>query len=264
MAQDIAYEDIIYDVRDRAAWIIINRPKVYNASRGRTVEELINAFQRAANDREIASVVLTGAGDKAFCTGGDQSAHEGNYDGRGVVGLPIDELQGIIRDIPKPVIARVNGFAIGGGNVLATLCDLTIAADTAQFGQVGPKVGSFDAGWGTAFLARHVGDKRAREIWYLNERYTAQQAYEMGLVNKVVPAAELDAAVKDWTDKLAQRSPTAIAFAKRSFNADSESIRGVSNFALHAVKLFYDTPESKEGVAAFNEKRAPDFHKYVR
>jgi 2-ketocyclohexanecarboxyl-CoA hydrolase len=146
--------------------------------------------------------------------------------------------------------------------VLATLCDLTIAADTAQFGQVGPKMGSVDAGWGTAFLARHVGDKKAREIWFINDRYTAEQAREMGLVNKVVPAAELDAAVKDWTDKLAQRSPMAIALAKRSFNADSDSIRGVSNFALHALKMYYDTPESKEGVAAFNEKRTPDFNKF--
>ncbi|MDD3447278.1 MAG: enoyl-CoA hydratase-related protein [Zavarzinia sp.] len=264
MGQDIAYEDIIYEVRERAAWIIINRPKVYNAFRGQTIEELISAFQRAANDREVSCVVLTGAGEKAFCTGGDQSAHEGSYDGRGVVGLPIDELQGLIRDIHKPVIARVNGFAIGGGNVLATLCDLTIAAETAQFGQVGPKVGSVDAGWGTAFLARHIGDKRAREMWFLNERYTAQQAYEMGLCNKVVPMADLDAAVKDWTDKLAQRSPTALALAKRSFNADSDSIRGIANLSLHAVKLYYDTPESKEGVAAFNEKRAPDFHKYLR
>jgi 2-ketocyclohexanecarboxyl-CoA hydrolase len=263
MSGPAAYEDILYEVRGRAVWITINRPKVYNAFRGRTVEELIQAFQRAANDKNVASVVLTGAGDKAFCTGGDQSAHSGNYDGRGVVGLPIEELQGIIRDIPKPVIARVNGFAIGGGNVLATLCDLTIAADSAQFGQVGPKVGSFDAGWGTAFLARHVGDKRAREIWFLNERYTAKEALDMGLVNKVVPMAELDAAVNDWTDKLAQRSPTALAFLKRSFNADSDAIRGISNMALHAVKLYYATPESKEGVNAFNEKRAPDFHKFV-
>jgi 2-ketocyclohexanecarboxyl-CoA hydrolase len=234
-----------------------------NAFRGRTVEELILAFQKAANDRNVASVVLTGAGDRAFCTGGDQSAHEGNYDGRGVVGLPIDELQSLIRDIPKPVIARVNGFAIGGGNVLATLCDLTIAAEHAQFGQVGPKVGSFDAGWGTAYLARHVGDKRAREIWFLNERYTAQEAHAMGLVNKVVPKDELDRAVTDWTDKLGQRSPTAIAFLKRSFNADSEAIRGISNLSLHAVKLFYASAESKEGVAAFNEKRNPDFYKFV-
>jgi 2-ketocyclohexanecarboxyl-CoA hydrolase len=263
MISEMTYEDVIYEVRARAAWITINRPKVYNAFRGQTLEEMIQAFQLAANDRNISSIVLTGAGDKAFCTGGDQSAHEGQYDGRGVVGLPIDELQGLIRDVPKPVIARVNGFAIGGGNVLATLCDLTIAADTAQFGQVGPKVGSVDAGWGTAFLARHVGDKKAREIWFINDRYTAEQAREMGLVNKVVPAAELDTAVKDWTDKLAQRSPTAIALAKRSFNADSDNIRGISNFALHAVKMFYDTAESKEGVAAFNEKRMPDFHKFT-
>src|ERR1700756_2599539 len=257
------FTDVVYELRDRAAWIIINRPKVYNAFRARTLEELISAFHLAANDRQVASIVLTGAGEKAFCTGGDQSAHEGQYDGRGVVGLPIDELQGLIRDVPKPVIARVNGFAIGGGNVLATLCDLTIAADTAQFGQVGPKVGSFDAGWGTALLARHVGDKRAREIWYLNEQLTAKQAMEYGLVNKVVPMAELDAAVKAWTDTIGERSPTAIAFLKRSFNADNDSIRGISNLALHAVKLFYDTPESKEGVAAFNEKRTPNFHQFA-
>ena len=263
MSAPVAYQDLLYEVRGRAAWITINRPKVYNAFRGRTVEELIQAFQKAANDRNVASVVLTGAGDRAFCTGGDQSAHDGNYDGRGVVGLPIDELQAIIRDIPKPVIARVNGFAIGGGNVLATLCDLTIAADTAQFGQVGPKVGSFDAGWGTAFLARHIGDKRAREMWFINDRYSAREALEMGLVNKVVPAAELDTAVNDWTDKIAQRSPTALAFLKRSFNADSDAIRGISNMALHAVKLFYATEESKEGVNAFNEKRPPDFRKFA-
>src|SRR6516164_11214992 len=251
------FTDVVYEVRDRAAWIIINRPKVYNAFRGQTLEELIQAFHLAANDRNVASIVLTGAGDKAFCTGGDQSAHVGQYDGRGVVGLPIDELQGLIRDVPKPVIARVNGFAIGGGNVLATLCDLTIAVDSAQFGQVGPKVGSFDAGWGTAYLARCVGEKRAREIWYLNERYGAKEAQELGLVNKVVPIAELDAAVNDWTEKINQRSPTALAFLKRSFNADSDAIRGISNLALHAVKLYYATAESKEGVNAYNEKRPP-------
>ena len=203
MSEAPKFEDIIYDVRDRAAWIIINRPKVYNAFRGRTLEELIKAFHLAANDRNVASIVLTGAGEKAFCTGGDQSAHEGQYDGRGVVGLPIDEFQALIRDVPKPVIARVNGFAIGGGNVFATLCDLTIAADTASFGQVGPKVGSVDAGWGTAFLARHIGDKKAREMWFINDRYSAEEARQMGLVNKVVPAAELDFAVKEWTEKLA-------------------------------------------------------------
>ena len=258
------FEDILYEVRGRAAWVIINRPTLYNAFRAKTIEELIAAFKLAADDRGVSSVVLTGAGDKAFCTGGDQSAHEGQYDGRGIVGLPIDEFQSIIRDIPKVVIARVNGFAIGGGNVFATLCDLTIAADTAKFGQVGPKVGSVDGGWGTALLARHIGDKRAREMWFLNEQYTAQQAYEMGLVNKVVPAAELDDAVNAWTETLGQRSPTALALAKRSFNADSESIRGISMMALNAVKLFYDTEESKEGVRAFTERRTPDFPAFVK
>src|ERR1700726_1488175 len=263
MIDPTTFEDVIYDVRARAAWIIINRPKLYNAFRAQTMEELIKAFQSAGDDKGVSSVVLTGAGDKAFCTGGDQSAHEGQYDGRGIVGLPIDEFQSTIRDVPKPVIARVNGFAIGGGNVFATLCDLTIAADTASFGQVGPKVGSVDAGWGTAFLARHIGDKKAREMWFINDRYSAEAARQMGLVNKVVPAAALDAAVKEWTDKLAERSPTALALAKRSFNADSDNIRGISNFALHAVKLYYDTAESKEGVAAFNEKREPNFHKFT-
>src|SRR3982074_1992604 len=244
IADPTKFTDIIYDVRERAAWIIINRPKVYNAFRGRTLEELIKAFHLAANDRNVASIVLTGAGDKAFCTGGDQSAHEGQYDGRGVVGLPLDEVQGLIRDVPKPVIARVNGFAIGGGNVFATLCDLTIAADTAQFGQVGPKVGSVDAGWGTALLARHVGDKKAREMWFINDRYTAEQAREIVLDNKHDPAEELDSAVKDWTDKLAQRSPTALALAKRCFNLDRDHIRANSNLSVHAVKMFYDTAES--------------------
>jgi 2-ketocyclohexanecarboxyl-CoA hydrolase len=258
------FEDILYEVRGRAAWVTINRPKLYNAFRAQTIEELIAAFKLSADDKDVSSVVLTGAGDKAFCTGGDQSAKDGQYDGRGIVGLPIDEFQSIIRDIPKPVIARVNGFAIGGGNVFATLCDLTIAADTAKFGQVGPKVGSVDAGWGTAFLARHVGDKKAREMWFLNLQYSAQEALEMGLVNKVVPAAELDAAVDEWTEMLGQRSPTAIALAKRSFNADSDNIRGISMMALNAVKLFYDTEESKEGMRAFQERRTPDFHKYVK
>jgi 2-ketocyclohexanecarboxyl-CoA hydrolase len=178
------FEDIIYEVRDRAAWIIINRPKLYNAFRAKTIEELIKAFQAAGDNKGVSSIVLTGAGEKAFCTGGDQSAHEGQYDGRGIVGLPIDEFQSIIRDVPKPVIARVNGFAIGGGNVFATLCDLSIAADTAKFGQVGPKVGSVDAGWGTALLARHIGDKRAREMWFLNLQYTRSKPSRWGLSTK--------------------------------------------------------------------------------
>ncbi|MFA7415749.1 MAG: 2-ketocyclohexanecarboxyl-CoA hydrolase [Rhizobium sp.] len=259
-----AYQDILYEERNGVALITINRPDKYNSFRGQTVEELIDAFQRAGWNRAIGVIVLTGAGDKAFCTGGDQSAHDGQYDGRGTVGLPIDELQSLIRDVPKPVIARVNGFAIGGGNVLATLCDLTIASEKAQFGQVGPKVGSVDPGFGTAYLARIVGEKRAREIWYMCRRYTAQEAYNLGLVNVVVPHADLDAEVERWCEELVERSPTAIALAKRSFNADTENIRGISSMGMQALSLYYDTEESKEGGRAFNEKRKPDFRKFAR
>src|ERR1700676_3143825 len=258
------FTDVIYEVRDRAAWIIINRPKVYNAFRGQTLEELIQAFHLAANDRNISSIVLTGAGDKAFCTGGDQSAHEGQYDGRGVVGLPIDELQGLIRDVPKPVIARVNGFAIGGGNVLATLCDLTIAADSAKFGQVGPKVGSVDPGFGTMYLARIVGEKRAREFWYLCEQYTAEDCRQMGLVNKVVPASQLMNEARAWARKIAGMSPTAITLAKASFNAPSEEIRGIGAIALRGLALYYGTEEALEGKNAFLEKRPPEFARFRR
>lgn len=256
------YTDILYENRGGAAWITINRADKYNAFRGRTVDELIHAFQAAGWDNEIGVIVLTGAGDKAFCTGGDQSAHDGQYDGRGVIGLPIDELQSLIRDVPKPVIARVNGFAIGGGNVLATLCDLTIASENAQFGQVGPKVGSVDPGFGTAYLSRVVGEKRAREIWYLNKRYTAREALEWGLVNAVVPHEELDAEVDRWVAELMERSPTALAMAKVSFNADTESIRGISAMGMRALSLYYDTDESREGGVAFREKRKPDFRKH--
>jgi len=259
MSDTPVFEDILYEKRDRAAWIIINRPKLYNAFRATTMEELIKAFQIAGYDKGISSIVLTGAGDKAFCTGGDQSAHEGQYDGRGIVGLPIDEFQSIIRDVPKPVIARVNGFAIGGGNVLATLCDLTIASENAQFGQVGPKVGSVDPGFGTAYLARIVGEKKAREIWYLCRRYSARAAVDMGLANIAVPHEELDAEVDRWCAELLERSPTALAIAKRSFNADTESIRGISSMGMQALSLYYDTEESKEGGRAFREKRKPNF-----
>lgn len=255
-----AYEDILFDSgANGVARITINRPEKYNAFRGKTVDEMIDAFQRAGWDKAIGVIVLTGAGDRAFCTGGDQSAHDGQYDGRGTIGLPVDELQSLIRDVPKPVIARVNGFAIGGGNVLATVCDLTIASDNAQFGQVGPKVGSVDPGFGTAYLARIVGEKKAREMWYLCKRYTAAEALAMGLANAVVPAAELDAEVDRWCAELMERSPTALAIAKRSFNADSENIRGIGSMGFQALSLYYDTDESKEGGDAFREKRKPDF-----
>jgi 2-ketocyclohexanecarboxyl-CoA hydrolase len=253
------YDDILYEVRDAVARITINRPEKYNAFTAQTCEELIDAFRRAGSDKSVAVIVLGGAGDKAFCTGGDQSAHDGSYGGRGTIGLPIDELQSIIRDVPKPVIARVQGFAIGGGNVLATLCDLTIASDKAVFGQVGPKVGSVDPGFGTAYLARIVGEKRAREIWYLCRRYTAKEALEMGLVNAVVPHDQLDDEVNRWCAELVERSPTAIAIAKRSFNADTEHQRGIGALGFEALALYYRTEESKEGGKAFREKRKPKF-----
>lgn len=259
------YKDIKYEVGANAVRITIDRPQVYNAFRLQTVEELIDGFRRADEERTVNTVVLTGAGEKAFCTGGDQKSHmseDGLYGPRGSVGLPIEELQTAIRDLRKVSIARVQGFAIGGGNVFATLCDLTIASEKATFGQVGPKVGSVDPGWGTAYLARLVGEKRAREIWFLCRRYTAQQAYEMGLVNKVVPHDQLDQEVEQWAAEINELSPSALAIAKRSFNADTDHIRGISFLGVQAVKHYYMGEESKEGVRAFNEKRKPDFKKH--
>ena len=253
------YTDILYDEKSGVARIAIDRPEKYNAFRGKTCDELIDALHRAAWNKSVGVIVLTGTGDKAFCTGGDQSAHDGGYDGRGLIGLPVEELQGLIRDAPKPVIARVNGYAIGGGNVLVTCCDLAIASETAQFGQVGPRVGSVDPGFGTALLARVVGEKKAREMWYLCRRYTAQQALAMGLVNAVVPATELDVEVDKWCREILALSPTAIAIAKRSFNADTDSIRGIGGLGMQALALFYESGESKEGVKAFMEKRKPRF-----
>ena len=256
------YQDIVYTEADSIATIAINRPEVMNAFRGRTLEEMLHALMKAGWDKKIAAIVLTGTGERAFCTGGDQSAHAGQYDGRGTVGLPVEELHSTIRDVPKPVIARVQGFAIGGGNVLATLCDLTIASEKAVFGQVGPKVGSVDPGWGTAYLAAVVGEKKAREIWYLCRRYTAAEALQMGLCNKVVPHDQLDAEVAAWCQEIVAKSPTALAIAKRSFNASTEHIRGIGSLGLQALSLYYNTPESKEGVAAFLEKRKPDFRRF--
>lgn len=260
----MTYEDILFQISDGVSHITINRPKVMNAFRGRTCEELIDAFNRAGWDKSVGVIVLGGAGDKAFCTGGDQSAHDGQYDGRGVIGLPVEELQSIIRDVPKPVIARVQGYAIGGGNVLATLCDFTIASEKAVFGQAGPKVGSVDPGFGTAYLARIVGEKKAREIWYLCRRYTANEALAMGLINKVVAPDELDAEVGRWCAEIFELSPTAIAIAKRSFNADSENIRGIGAMGMQALSLYYQTEESREGVRAFTEKRKPDFRRFAK
>ncbi|MEM7408245.1 MAG: enoyl-CoA hydratase-related protein [Pseudomonadota bacterium] len=258
------YDDLKYDVTDGVATITINRPERMNALRPQTYEELIDALSEAAWSDAIGVIVLTGAGDRAFCIGGDNADGKSERRGRGVIGVPIETIHTLIRDAPKPVIARVNGYAIGGGNVLATLCDLTIASATAQFGQVGPKVGSVDPGFGTAYLARAIGEKRAREFWYLCRRYTAEQALQMGLANAVVPPDDLDAEVRRWCDELLERSPTALAIAKRSFNADTEHLRGVALAGFEAVKLYYDTAEAKEMSAAFKERRKPHIRPRVK
>ncbi|MES2936852.1 MAG: enoyl-CoA hydratase-related protein [Pseudomonadota bacterium] len=259
----MAYQDILYAEDAGVATITIDRPAVHNALRAQTVEELLHALRRAGWNRAIGAVVLAGAGDKAFCTGGDQGSHgedgEPGYGGRGTIGLPVDELQSLIRDIPKPVIARVQGYAIGGGNVLVTVCDLAIASERAVFGQVGPRVGSVDPGFGTAYLARTVGEKKAREIWFLCRRYPAEEALRMGLVNAVVPHAQLDTEVRRWCDEILALSPTALAIAKRSFNADSENIRAIGALGFEALAIYYGTAESREGGNAFREKRPPRF-----
>jgi naphthoate synthase len=251
--------DVTYEVARGLAWITINRPDRYNAFRGRTVDEMIWCFQRAWTDSGVGVVALTGAGDRAFCSGGDtkQRAETGDYGPTLTGRLEIETLHRMIRDIPKPVIAAVNGVAVGGGHVLHICCDLTIASDTARFGQVGPRVGSFDAGYGTGLLARIVGEKRAREIWYLCELYDAETAERWGLVNKVVPAADLRAEVGAWAEKLLAKSPTALRFLKHSFNASSEPVAEM--LAFDALELFQGTEEASEGPRAFVEKREPDF-----
>ena len=258
------FEDILYEIRNGVAWITINRPEKLNAFRGTTCEELIKALNRAGYDKNVGAIVLAGAGDRAFCTGGDQSAHDGNYDGRGTIGLPMEELHDAIRNVPKPVIARVQGYAIGGGNVLCTICDITICSDKAIFGQVGPTMGSVDPGYGTAFLARVVGEKKAREIWYFCRRYSGAEAAAMGLANICVPHDKLDKTVQAWGEELCERSPTALAIAKRSFNADTAHQAGIAGMGMYALKLYYDTDESREGVAALKAKRKPDFRKHVK
>ncbi|MCD2196821.1 enoyl-CoA hydratase-related protein [Actinomycetospora endophytica] len=259
------YEDVSYEVEGSTAVITIERPERYNAFRGRTVEELIRAFRTAWADRSVQAVVLTGAGEKAFCTGGDvkQRAETGDYGPTESGMFEIGNLHKLIRDIPKPVIAAVNGVAVGGGHVLHVLCDLSIASENARFGQAGPKVGSFDAGFGSAFLARVVGEKRAREMWYLCRLYDAGTAERWGLVNAVVPAAELLTEAKAWAAEIGQKSPTAIRFLKQSFNADTDHQAGLSNLAMSALDLFTASPEGLEGATAFAEKRTPDFASHV-
>jgi 2-ketocyclohexanecarboxyl-CoA hydrolase len=256
--------DVTYEVDAGLAWVTINRPDRYNAFRGRTVDELIRCFKAAWVDRSVGVVALTGAGDKAFCTGGDQKqrAESGDY-GPTESGLfEVESLHRIIRDIPKPVIAAVNGYAIGGGHVLHVVCDITIAADHAVFGQTGPRVGSFDAGFGSAYLARVIGQKRAREVWMFCRQYTAETAERWGLVNTVVPLAELRQTVRSWADEALRLSPTALKVLKHSFNAETEHIAGVGQLAFDSLDLFLDTAEAREGVVAFSEKRPPEFGRY--
>lgn len=257
------YKDILYDETGGVATITFNRPEVLNAFRMGTYEEVTDAINRAGWNKAIGVIVLTGAG-RAFGVGGDSGDKKSERAGKGILGVPVEALHAAIRDVPKPVIAKVRGYAIGGGNVLVTLCDLTVAAETAVFGQVGPKVGSVDPGYGTAYLARIVGEKKAREIWYLCRRYTAAEAMAMGLVNKVVPDADLDAEVARWCAEILDLSPTALAIAKRSFNADTENIRGIANIGFQAVSLYYGTDEAKEGGNAFREKRKPRFRDHQK
>jgi 2-ketocyclohexanecarboxyl-CoA hydrolase len=253
--------DVRYEVDAGLAWITINRPERMNAFRAGTVDELIGCLKRAWASPDVGVVCLTGAGERAFCTGGDQKqrAESGDY-GPSESGLfEVEYLHRLIREIPKPVIAAVNGYAIGGGHVLHVLCDLTIAADTARFGQTGPRVGSFDAGFGTAYLARVIGEKRARELWLLCRQYDAETAERWGLVNRVVPAAELREEVRRWADEMLRLSPTALRFVKQSFNVDTEHLAGVGQLAFSGLGLFVDSDEAQEGVRAFAEKREPEF-----
>jgi naphthoate synthase len=260
------YQDILMHRAEGIAKITINRPEVRNAFRPETVLELIDAFHRAHFDPEIGVIILTGAGDLAFCSGGDQRIRgDGGYrDAAGTEHLNVLELQRQIRSLPKPVVAMVAGYAIGGGHVLHLICDLSIAAENARFGQTGPKVGSFDAGFGAGQMARTIGLKRAKEIWFLCRQYDAQEALQMGLVNAVVPLAELESTTVDWCRQMLRHSPTALRLLKAAFNADSDGLAGIQELAGNATGLFYQTGEAQEGRDAFLEKRAPDFGPYRR
>ena len=261
------YEDIRYETSaDGIAKITINRPEVRNAFRPRTVAEMIRAMDAARDDEKVGVVILTGAGDDAFCSGGDQRVRgTGGYVGTdGIPRLNVLDLQMRIRYLPKPVVAMVAGYAVGGGHVLHLVCDLTIAAENARFGQTGPRVGSFDAGFGSAYLARIVGQKKAREIWFLCREYDAKEALEMGLVNTVVPLAELEATTVQWCREMLQHSPTALRFLKMAMNADCDGQAGMMAFAGSATLMYYTTDEGREGKEAYLEKREPDFTKFKR
>jgi len=261
------FQDILYHHNNGIARITINRPQVHNAFRPETVHELSQAFHHAHMTADIGAIILTGCGENAFCSGGDQRVrgNKGGYrDGQGVQHLNVLDLQRQIRSLPKPVVAMVAGYAIGGGHVLHLVCDLTIAADNARFGQTGPKVGSFDAGLGAGLLARTVGLKKAKEIWFLCRQYDARQALEMGLVNAVVPLAQLEAETVSWCRQMLLHSATALRVLKSSFNADTDGLAGIQELAGNATALFYMTEEGQEGRDAFLEKRDPDFSRFRR
>lgn len=260
------YTDVIFEKAEGIGKITINRPEVRNAFRPETLDQLIDAFNRCREDQQIGVVILTGSGDKAFCSGGDQRVRGfGGYVGAdGVPRLNALDLQRTIKYLPKPVIAMVAGYAIGGGHVLQLLCDLTIAADNARFGQTGPRVGSFDAGWGATYMARVVGHKKAREIWYLCRQYSAPEALAIGLINTVVPLSRLEEETVQWAREILEKSPIAIRFLKAAFNADTDGLAGIQQLAGDATMLFYMTEEGREGNAAYLEKRKPDFSKFPR
>jgi naphthoate synthase len=262
------FEDICYETTDQGkiAKITINRPEVRNAFRPLTVKEMLVAFDLAHEDPEVGAIILTGAGGLAFCSGGDQKVrgHAGYIGEDGIPRLNVLDLQKKIRSLPKPVVAMVAGYAIGGGHVLHIVCDLTIAADNARFGQTGPKVGSFDGGLGSSYLARIVGQKKAREIWYLCRQYDAKQALDMGLVNTVVPLADLEKETLQWCREMLAHSPLALRCLKSALNADCDGQMGLLDLAGNATLLYYMSEEGREGKQAFLEKRAPDFSKFPR
>ena len=261
-----SYQDILYHKHNGIAKITINRPEVRNAFRPLTVSEMSHALQDARNDLNIGVVILTGMGKKAFCSGGDQKVrgNAGYTDLEGTDRLNVLDLQKEIRTLPKPVIAMVSGFAIGGGHVLHLVCDLTIAADHSIFGQVGPKVGSFDGGFGSSYLARIVGQKKAKEIWFLCRKYTAKEALEMGLINYVVPYEELEGTTLQWCYEILQHSPLALRCIKSAFNADCDGQAGLQELAGNATLLYYMTEEAQEGRNAFLQKRSPNFSQFPK
>ncbi len=264
--QKQTFEDILYHTHQGIAKITINRPHVHNAFTPQTVDEMSQALTRARNDSEIGVVILCGAGNRAFCSGGDQKirGNAGYADGEGVDRLNVLDFQRQMRTMPKPIVAMVAGYAIGGGHVLHLLADLTIAADNARFGQTGPKVGSFDGGYGASYMARIVGQKKAREIWYLCRQYDAQEALDMGLVNTVVPLEDLEEETVKWCKEMLQNSPIALRCLKAAFNADCDGQAGLQELAGNATMLYYMSTEGQEGRNAFVEKRSPDFSSFPK